>query len=100
MKPTTAIHPYSFIRLPLVLLALLAIPFIAMLVTDEVTWSAFDFLVMGILLFTIGIIISTILHFVQIRLYRLLFIGLAMLAFLLIWLELAVGLFGTAFAGS
>jgi peptidoglycan/LPS O-acetylase OafA/YrhL len=90
-------------RLKIILTAvtmLLLIPFIAMQFTDEVSWTGFDFLVMGILLLGTGLLCEVVLRKVtktkdRIVLY-LAIVGL----FLIIWAELAVGIFGTPFAGS
>jgi len=79
---------------------LLLIPFIAMQFTDEVKWSPIDFIVMGILLPGTGFMCEFILRKVKKTRYRLALIGTIMIAFLLIWAELAVGIFGTPFAGS
>jgi hypothetical protein len=81
-------------------LLLLIIPFVSMFVSDQVNWSPFDFLVMGLLLFSLGFAADAIFRkFQQLR-SRLLFTALLLVVFLLIWIELAVGLFGTPLAGS
>lgn len=81
-------------------LSLLLIPLVAMQFTNEVDWSPLDFLVMGILLAVTSLSIEMILRFVKKTPYRIAF-GLGiLLLFLLIWAELAVGIFGTPFAGS
>jgi uncharacterized membrane protein len=81
-------------------LLLLIIPFVGMFVSDQVNWSPFDFLVMGLLLFSLGLAADAIFRkFKQLR-SRLLFTALLLVVFLLIWIELAVGLFGTPLAGS
>ena len=81
-------------------LLLLIIPFVGMFVSDQVNWSPFDFLVMGLLLFSLGLAADAIFRkFQQLR-SRLLFTALLLVVFLLIWIELAVGLFGTPLAGS
>jgi hypothetical protein len=81
-------------------LFLLFIPLIGMMFTDEIKWSLFDFLVMGFLLIGLG----TGIHFISTRAkslkVRILYILILCLLFLLIWAELAVGIFGTPFAGS
>ncbi len=62
-------------------------------------WTLSDFIIMGILLFGTGLTFELITRRVN-RRYRV-FIGIALLiAFLLVWAELAVGLFNTPFAGS
>ena len=79
---------------------LLSIPFFAMQITNEVQWSGFDFAIAGVLLFGTGLIIELVLRKVRKLEYRVA-ICLAVLAVLfLIWAELAVGVFGTPFAGS
>ena len=79
---------------------ILSIPLVAMLFTDEVNWSAFDFLVMGTLLLMVGIAAEGVLRKVRSGNGRLLLLLLIGLLFLLTWAELAVGIFGTPFAGS
>ena len=78
---------------------LLLIPLIAMQLTDEVTWSFFDFIIMGALLTITGLLIGVILKKVKYHKYREIFIVIIVMIFLLIWAELAVGLFETPFAG-
>lgn len=79
---------------------LLLIPFLAMQFTDEVNWSLFDFAVMGILLLSTGILLDLVLRKVKTIKNRLLVGFVVLLAFFLIWAELAVGIFGSPFAGS
>ena len=79
---------------------LLLIPFLAMQFTDEVNWSLFDFAVMGILLLSTGILLDLVLRKVKTVQNRLLVGFVVLLAFFLIWAELAVGIFGSPFAGS
>ena len=79
---------------------LLLIPFIAMQFTREVNWDIADFLVMGTLLAGTGLMIELILRKVKKPKLRLaLCIGILAILFL-VWAELAVGIFGTPFAGS
>ncbi|EMS32107.1 hypothetical protein C943_01369 [Mariniradius saccharolyticus AK6] len=79
---------------------LLLIPFLAMQFTDEVNWSLFDFAVMGILLLSTGTLLDLVLRKVKTFQKRLLLGFVVLLAFFLIWAELAVGIFGSPFAGS
>lgn len=81
-------------------LSLLLIPLIAMQFTSEVNWSPFDFIVMGALLVVVSSFIELVLRKVQKRDSRIAWIVLVFILFLLIWAELAVGIFGTPFAGS
>ena len=71
----------------IVVAILLSIPLIAMQFTDEVSWTILDFVVMVIRK------VSKIKHRIAICITIL-------VVFLLIWAELAVGIFGTPFAGS
>jgi hypothetical protein len=79
---------------------LLLIPFIAMQFTNEVDWSVRDFAIMGVLLYGTGILCEIVLRTVKSVPNRILICGAVVVAFLLIWAELAVGIFGTPFAGS
>jgi hypothetical protein len=79
---------------------LLLVPFIAMFFTTEVQWDLTDFLVMGFMLFGSGVLLELArINIPQLR-YKIAAIGFVILCFLLIWAELAVGVFGTPFAGS
>ncbi|MGY6743603.1 MAG: hypothetical protein ACXIUQ_12770 [Cecembia sp.] len=84
----------------LIVALLLSIPFIAMQFTEEVQWSPFDFILMGVLLSLTGLGIDFILRTFPKLQQRLLLIAVVLGAFFLIWAELAVGLFGSPFAGS
>ena len=81
-------------------LFLLLIPLIGMLVNDEVNWGLFDFIIMGFLLILVGIGINFIENRTQSLKKRILFIGVLILMFMIIWVELAVGVFGSPFAGN
>ncbi len=82
------------------IVALLSIPLIAMQFTTQVNWSPLDFVVMGLLLLTVGLVIELVLRIVRKKEHRILLIITSLFAFLLVWAELAVGIFGTPFAGS
>ena len=79
---------------------LLAIPFLAMQFSSEVTWSLTDFITMGILLLSVGMGIEFILRKTKSTQYRIALILGVILLFVLIWIELAVGIFGTSIAGT
>jgi hypothetical protein len=80
--------------------ALLLTPLIAMQFTNEVDWKAFDFIIMGFLLFGTGLLCELVLRKVPKTTNRVIICGLIVGLFLLTWAELAVGVFGTPFAGS
>ena len=79
---------------------LLLIPLIAMQFTDEVNWTLFDFVIAAVLLFSTGLAIDFVLRKVKNAKYRIALSLSILLMLLLIWAELAVGIFGTPFAGS
>ncbi|MDB5193724.1 MAG: rane protein [Segetibacter sp.] len=79
---------------------LLLIPFLAMQVTKEVDWSFADFLIMGVLLLGTGLLCELVLRKVKKLEHRLALCGGILLVLFLVWAELAVGIFGTPFAGS
>lgn len=82
-----------------IVIFLLLISFIAMQFTKGVTWSVMDFVVAGILLLGTGLAIEFVLRKVKNSKHRIIICILILLALLLLWLELAVGLFGTPIAG-
>jgi peptidoglycan/LPS O-acetylase OafA/YrhL len=79
---------------------LLLIPFISMQFTNEVNWSPFDFTLMGVLLLGTGLLGELVLRKAKNTTHRIVLIAVILAAFFLIWAELAVGIFGTPFAGS
>jgi hypothetical protein len=68
--------------------------------TDQVKWNSFDFLLMGSLLLLVGLGIHLTLNKVKRVSYRLLYLTIITIVFLLIWVELTVGIFGSPLAGS
>lgn len=83
----------------LVVVSILLIPLIAMQFTKEVDWGILDFLVMGGLLFIVGVLADLILRRINKSKYKITLLLSLLILFLLIWTELAVGIFGTPFAG-
>ena len=78
----------------------LFIPFIAMLFKDEVRWSTFDFVLMDLMIFSSVLLGVTFQKKIKNPKKRILVMIILLLLFLLIWAELAVGIFDTLFAGS
>ncbi|MEN9703945.1 MAG: hypothetical protein RLZZ209_1373 [Bacteroidota bacterium] len=81
-------------------LLLLLLPLVGMLISDEVNWSLFDFMIMGLLILSLSFGIKQILRATFTYKYKALFIALFLLVFMLIWVELAVGIFGSPIAGN
>jgi hypothetical protein len=70
---------------------ILLIPLTLMQTTSEVHWTLLDFAVAGFLLFSMGFIFQLVLYKVQTFKNRVIIGGLIALAFLVIWVHLAVG---------
>ena len=83
-------------------LLLLLFPLVGTLVSNEVNWSFFDFIVMGILILSMSFGIKQVIMTTKNTNYRVLIIGMILLVFMLIliWVELAGRIFDTPFAGS
>lgn len=90
----------KFLLAPLVSLSLLLIPLTAMQFSDQVNWSLSDFVIMGILLLAVSYGISLVWSRTKEQQRRAIYIFLLLLAFVLIWAELAVGVFGSPVAGN
>ncbi|KLT65560.1 hypothetical protein [Pedobacter sp. BMA] len=79
---------------------LLSIPLIAMQFTNEVKWTPSDFAVAAILLLSTGIAIELVIRNLRPGTTRTIMLIVILISLFLIWAELAVGIFGTPFAGS
>lgn len=79
---------------------ILSIPLVAMQFTTEVDWNLADFIVMGILLLGTGLLCELVLRRIHKLQHRLFLCGFLFIVLLLVWVELAVGIFGSPFAGS
>ncbi|MBZ9631223.1 hypothetical protein LB465_10575 [Salegentibacter sp. LM13S] len=90
----------NFLIILLIVGMLLLIPLIAMQFSNEVVWTASDFIIMGILLLVTGLGINLVLRKVSSSKNRLIIGGIVLAVFFVIWAELAVGIFGSPFAGS
>ncbi|UTX47899.1 hypothetical protein [Chryseobacterium sp. MA9] len=81
-------------------LVLLCIPLLGNLFSKEVNWSASDFLIAGTLLFTTAFLINLVRSKIKKQSQKVLVCIFILLALALIWVELAVGIFGSPFSGS
>ena len=79
---------------------ILSIPLIAMQFTNEVDWSFSDFAIMGFLLTSTGLVVELVIRKVRKPENRFIVIAAILALLFLIWAELAVGIFGSPFAGS
>ena len=84
----------------LIVLGILLVPLIAKQFTSEVNWGIEDFALMAVLLFGTGLLIEVVLRYVQSKGNRILLCSLIIIALFLVWAEMAVGIFGSPFAGS
>jgi uncharacterized membrane protein len=73
---------------------LLTIPLVAMQFTSEVNWTLSDFILMGVLIFTVSSLFVLVARKVQ-KKSRLAVGAVFLLGFLWLWAELAVGVFTT-----
>jgi hypothetical protein len=89
-----------FLGILVVIGILLLIPFVAMKITGEVVWKPFDFVVAGVLLLGAGIAIEVALRLVTNFKHRIAVCVGSLAVLAVVWLELAVGIFGTPLAGS
>ena len=80
--------------------ALLAIPALAMLFTSEVAWGPGDFAIAAGLLVATALAMEIILRVGRSPAIRLVLAAGVFALLALAWVELAVGVFGTPFAGS
>lgn len=84
----------------LLILVLLLIPLIVMQFTNEVNWTVFDFIIMGGLLSIIGFSCELMYRKITNPKIKISLIISLLILFLLIWAELAVGIFNSPIAGS
>lgn len=71
---------------------LLLIPFIAMQFTDEVNWAPSDFMMAAALLLSTGFLLDLIIRKIKNVKYRIAISIVLLIVFLLIWVELAIGI--------
>ncbi len=89
----------KLIRIVLVTAFILLIPLVAMQFTDEVDWDLGDFVIIGALLIGTGLAYELIAKKLKNTKQRIVLGAVLLVALLLTWAELAVGVFGTPFGG-
>jgi len=90
----------KLLQLGSLVLALLCIPLLAMQFSGDVRWSVADFVLAGFLLFFSGLLVQFIQNKVSKCSWRIRLIFVVVFLLLLLWAELAVGLFDSPFAGN
>jgi uncharacterized BrkB/YihY/UPF0761 family membrane protein len=75
-------------------------PLIGMQLSSEINWELFDFIVAGIIITVLILVIELIFRKIQSNKKRLWLVLLIGVLFIIIWVELAVGIFGSPFAGT
>lgn len=93
-------QPKIILILLSIVFLLLLIPFVAMQFTNEVNWSVMDFVMAAILLFGTSLVIEFVLRKVKSTKHRIFLCVIIIVTLLLIWTELAVGIFGSPVAGN
>jgi hypothetical protein len=68
--------------------------------TNDIDWDLSDFIVAGLILLVFSLTANFIVLRISNRNRRVFFITILLILFMLVWAELAVGIFGTPFAGS
>lgn len=76
------------------------IPLVAMQFTSQVRWSLFDFIVAAVVLLSAGLLVEIILRSATSPLRRAILCLILFVALVLLWMELAVGIFGSPFSGN
>jgi len=79
---------------------ILLLPLIGMQFSNEVNWTGSDFLIAGMLLATVGLSIELVFKLSSTKKQRLILMTIVLVLGLLIWAEMAVGIFGSPIAGS
>ncbi|NGY36353.1 hypothetical protein FQU23_002385 [Flavobacterium sp. XN-5] len=79
---------------------LLLIPLISMQFTTEVNWTPIDFVAAGVLLLSTGLLCEWTLRKIPKMKYRIVICLSLLIILILIWTELAVGIFGSPISGT
>lgn len=90
----------NFTKILLATFSILLIPLCAMALTNEVNWTISDFVLAGILLLAFGLLIDNLYRRLPDKISKMLGIIAALIVFILLWLELAVGIFGSPIGGN
>lgn len=81
-------------------MVLLCIPLVGNIISNGVNWSPSDFLIAGILLFVTAFLVNLVRSKIKKQSWKILICAAILLVLALTWIELAVGIFGSPFAGN
>lgn len=95
-----AIKSQSITRVVVLTVGILLIPLVAMQFTDEVNWNLADFIIVSVILLGAGFVYEFAVKKLVNTKYRAVSAAVLLAFVLLIWAELAVGIFNTSFSGS
>lgn len=96
----TGAHKKNILRIVLVTILILSVPLIAMQFSDQVNWGLYDFAIIGTLLFSTGLLYEFGVKKLRTTTQQMIAAATLLAILLLIWAELAVGVFGSPIAGS
>lgn len=88
-----AAHAKRLTRLAFVTIILLFIPFAAMQFSNEVQWDGYDFFAAGALIMGAGLLYEFVTRAITKKRDRIILASLLSAGLLLVWAELAVGIF-------
>lgn len=80
--------------------AVLLVPLVAMQMSGEMRWSLGDFIVAAILLGSAGLMYEVLAARLETRRRRIILAAIFVVMVVVIWAEMAVGIFGSPIAGS
>ncbi|MEN9829158.1 MAG: hypothetical protein RJA11_1774 [Bacteroidota bacterium] len=90
----------KIVKVLTIALSLLCIPLIGMIAfPSEVKWTLFDFLV-AFMFLSLGVFLISYINRVARQSVKVIYITLIIIIMALLWMELAVGIFGSFLAGS
>lgn len=89
-----------FIILLLASMSLLLVPAVAMLFSSEVVWTSYDFTIAALVILGTVVLAELILRMFPRKKQRIYLIALLFILFGVLWIEMAVGVFGSPIAGT
>lgn len=92
--------PKRAFSIVILIVAFLCLPLVLMQFTDEIYWTTTDFVAMAGMLLGFWLFLEVLYRFVHKTGQRILVGFIVLIVFLLIWAELAVGIFNSPFAGN